>query len=233
MPSGRPDTEELASALDLILPPRYLHATRQVSDKANYLLPGEKNAAKNMTGVRLKEFTTSRFLIRELLNVINPMASNDGIEILPDADGVPQWPTGFTGCISHSKGICSVVVGKQTALNQSIGIDIEMLGRLSDSAKRRICSQAEQERIEAFAGASKLESQHLYTLIFSAKEAYFKYLFPKTRQWLEFLDVELRNINENYLELESKKPAPADSPPANRNVAYKFTHNLVATAVWG
>ena len=233
MPSGHPSTEELASALDLILPPRYLHATRQVSDKSGQLLPGEKHAARNMKGVRVEEFSTSRFLIRELLKVINPMTSNERVEILPDTDSVPQWPAGFTGCISHSKGICTVVIGKQTALNQSVGIDIEMLGRLSGGAKRRICSEAEQERIETFADVSKLKVQDLYTLVFSAKEAYFKYLFPQTRQWLEFLDVELHTINGEYLELESKKTVPASSPPEKRNVAFKFTQELVVTAVWG
>lgn len=233
MQSESKNIEALASALDLILPPRYLHASRMGTNQAEKLLPGEREAATTMKGRRYEEFSTSRILIRELLGVIAPIASHKNTEILPDRDGVPLWPSGFTGSISHSKGICAVVLGKKTAAKQSIGIDIETLGRLSREAKRRICSAAEQQRVEAFAAASGMDETNAYTLVFSAKEAYFKYLYPQTRQWLEFLDVELIGMNGDYLELDLKKSVCMDSLPTRRNVAYRFTKELAVTAVWG
>ena len=225
--------DELTSALDLILPPRFLHCSRQVSDCSMALLPDEQKVAETMKGSRLQEFSSARAMVRDLIQVLLPLQIDIRKHaILPDADGAPVWPSGLTGCISHSKGICSVVIAKSQSNTNAVGIDIETLGRLSEAAKRRICSPAEQQRVEAWAEQTNLKLQHLYTLVFSAKEAFFKYAYPSTRQWLEFKDVELNSIHVDHMELESKRIPSSTVLPLRRNVYYQFLNDMVVTAVW-
>ena len=222
--------DSLASAFDLILPASYLHATRQVGDRFHALSPEEQMIAEGMKGHRRAEFTTARVLIRELLKVMKPMGEDHDRAVLPDSDGCALWPEGITGSISHTRGFCTVALGKQRT-GSSLGIDIETRGRLSTEAKRKICSPEEQLRVEAFAPARHLSEQDVYTLIFSAKEAFFKYQFPRSRLWLEFQDVKMMQLDSDLVELHAPK-LDSSELPALRHVFYRFTPGHVATAVW-
>ena len=232
MASTSEKIEAISSAFDLILPPSFLHDTRQVADRLEELIQAEQLIASTMKGPRRKEFTTARVMAHQLMKVASPLSSQTTEAILRDDDGCALWPGDFTGSISHTKNICSACIGKQRPDPHSVGIDIETLGRLSLESKRRISSPEEQKRIEVFADKSDLDTKHAYTLIFSAKEAFFKYQFPSTRIWLEFQDVEVTDIDGEALEVRASK-LDSVSLPSIRKIYYKFTSAHVATAVWG
>ena len=127
---------------------------------------------------RRDEFTTGRRLSREALARLGCAAAG----LPPDPDGVPRWPEGFVGSISHSGGVCAALVGRARDL-VGIGIDIEESVQMRPGLASLICRRDETDRGET-AGAVDLT-----LLRFIAKEAFFKAYFPATRSFLDFQDV--------------------------------------------
>ncbi len=231
MESANAEVEALAGALGLILPADVLHDTRLARDCTAACTTAERAFATSMRGPRLDEFSTTRIMARELLKVLQPLSTTEPVSILPDSDGCVRWPQGFTGSISHTQRICTVALWKQAAVNASVGIDIESLGRLSERARTRIASAAEQDRIHSFCNRFGISASDAFTLLFSAKEAYFKYQFAHTRLWLDFRDVELLDFSDEALLLHAPR-LQGHALPSERNAIYRFTPNHVATAVW-
>lgn len=100
--------------------------------------------------------------------------------------GEPIWPAGVVGSITHTAGVAAAVVGRRTHFD-GLGLDIERVhASLSAPAAARVCTQRELEWVRREGGA---EVRAL--MVFSAKEALFKALYPIERVWLEFHDAEL------------------------------------------
>ncbi|MBC9247575.1 4'-phosphopantetheinyl transferase superfamily protein [Paracoccus sp. 11-3] len=99
-----------------------------------------------------------------------------------DPDGLPQWPKGWLGSISHTDTLAAAaVMATDHALATVLGVDLE---RLMDAATAlEIAHDAAPEHVsprDAPGYATDI------TRIFSAKEALYKALFPTTRQFREF-----------------------------------------------
>jgi 4'-phosphopantetheinyl transferase EntD len=107
--------------------------------------------------------------------------------LVADADGVPQWPAGWLGTISHSQGCCLAAVG-YAARVWMLGVDLERERHFRAASVTAICTERERKWIQA---AEPSVRACLTTLVFSAKEAYYKAQFPRYRQPLDFSDVEL------------------------------------------
>jgi 4'-phosphopantetheinyl transferase EntD len=108
-----------------------------------------------------------------------------GVAIGRGASGEPLWPDGIVGAISHAGDLAIAVVGQQRDY-AGLGIDIEQLSRgLTARAARLVCTPAEMEWVNPEADTTRL------TMLFSAKEAVFKALFPIEGVWLGFGDAEL------------------------------------------
>jgi 4'-phosphopantetheinyl transferase EntD len=98
--------------------------------------------------------------------------------------GEPLWPTGIVGAISHSGEVAIAVVGRVTDY-AGLGLDVEQLSPgLSARASELVCTAAERAWL---AGGP----EYWRTMLFSAKEAVFKALYPIERVWLGFSDAEL------------------------------------------
>jgi len=99
--------------------------------------------------------------------------------------GEPVWPEGIVGAIAHAGDVAIGLVGRTTDY-AGLGVDVEELARgPSPRAARLVCRPAEMEWTEVESGTRRL------TMLFSAKEAVFKALFPLERVWLGFGDAEL------------------------------------------
>jgi 4'-phosphopantetheinyl transferase EntD len=108
-----------------------------------------------------------------------------GVAIERGASGEPLWPTGIVGAISHAGDLAIAIVGRQDHY-AGLGIDVEQLSRgLTARAARLICTTAEMDWVNPDADTTRL------TMLFSAKEAVFKALFPIEGVWLGFGDAEL------------------------------------------
>ncbi len=123
---------------------------------------------------RRDTFATGRRLARAALAELGAMPGS-----LPaDDDGVPRWPAGFMGSISHADGLCIAVAGQAGDL-AGIGVDLERAERVVPALARRICRVDESNPGDAA----------VLALRFAAKEAVFKAYFLSTRCRLGFQDV--------------------------------------------
>lgn len=97
----------------------------------------------------------------------------------------PIWPAGVTGSISHAEGFCAVAAAP-TITFASLGVDVELQGRLDQALWPLICTPVELERL---ARTPPEQRSALATVIFSAKEAFYKCQHPLTQAWVGFEDV--------------------------------------------
>lgn len=108
----------------------------------------------------------------------------------------PIWPIGLTGSISHSQQT-SIAAIKRTLTSQSgLGIDIQSLidAQTQTQISPTIISNDESVLIKN--SVTRLSESLLFTLVFSAKESFFKALFNTVHEYFDFDVVTLINIDE-------------------------------------
>jgi 4'-phosphopantetheinyl transferase EntD len=106
--------------------------------------------------------------------------------------GEPLWPTGVVGAISHSPEVAVAIVGWRTDY-AGLGVDVEESARGPTArAARLVCRPNEMVWADPESGTQRL------TMLFSAKEAIFKALYPIQRVWFGFADAELTWVAERY-----------------------------------
>lgn len=99
----------------------------------------------------------------------------------------PIWPESIVGSITHTEGYCAAVVGRRSQF-ASIGIDAEIIGKVEHSVWGLVFTDKE---IVFLANMTMAEQAIMSTLLFSAKEAFFKCQHFLTNTWLDFLEVEI------------------------------------------
>jgi 4'-phosphopantetheinyl transferase EntD len=146
------------------------------------LLRGEETTVRTAVASRRREFAAGRDCARRALAQLGGPQGP-----IPGRDRAPVWPSGFVGSISHCKGFCAAVAGRQADF-ASIGFDVENLSALSAAAARIILTPAETTTLTTAPPAPGLP---WVTIAFSAKEAVYKSVHPLTRERLSFHDVAL------------------------------------------
>jgi 4'-phosphopantetheinyl transferase EntD len=106
-------------------------------------------------------------------------------------DRCPIWPAGYVGSISHSQNWTLAVAASSKHL-RGIGIDTEVC--LAPDAHEIVRPEVGTELEWRLLDECVAEPAWATTLLFSAKEAYFKLWYPVTRQFLNFEDVQLVQI---------------------------------------
>jgi 4'-phosphopantetheinyl transferase EntD len=147
------------------------------------LTPDELAIVSTAVDSRRREFAAGRLLARRLLGELGVARSHS---LLSGAKREPMWPEGIVGSITHKTGWAGVAVARAHVV-RSLGCDLEDDDPLKLELWRRILSPAEQQWLK-----TQPNSGQLAKVYFSAKECFYKAQFPLTRQWLGFLDVELR-----------------------------------------
>jgi phosphopantetheine--protein transferase-like protein len=133
---------------------------------------------------RRQEFTSGRHCASQALKCLG--VSMD-CSMIPDEDGLPTWPNGFVGSISHCREQVVAVAASADAV-VCVGIDIEDVNRLSPAAADRILSETEMDWVRG--------SRRLASLVFSAKEAIYKAYYPHYRRSANFKDVHVVPVKD-------------------------------------
>jgi len=154
------------------------------SDELRPLFEVEESSLSQPTEVRRREFSAGRAAARRALALLGskPVAIPQG------PDRVPQWPPDIVGSITHCRGFCAAVVGRG-ALILGLGIDAEGAAPLEPELEALICRKEERRH---HSHLPEIEDVHWPKLVFSAKEAFYKCIYPRERQFLDFLDVTVR-----------------------------------------
>ncbi len=100
-----------------------------------------------------------------------------------NADRSPAWPTGFIGSISHSQSWTLTSVAQDGDL-KSIGIDTESVvdSMTREEIQQDIATSEEWKTCEK----TNLNQNQIFSVVFSAKEAFYKCWYPQTKAYFGF-----------------------------------------------
>jgi len=165
---------------DDVLPPDFAVEWGDPREPSSPLFPEEAQLVASAVEKRRLEFSRGRQCARAALRRLGVAEA----PLLSGSQREPLWPTGVVGSITHTTGLCVAAVAWQRSY-AGVGIDVELAAPLTQAVAERIATEAE---MSALASMSPLFAARL---IFSAKEAFYKCQFYRTRQFLGFFDVAL------------------------------------------
>jgi 4'-phosphopantetheinyl transferase EntD len=148
---------------------------------ADALLPEEQPSLVRAVPKRIREFAAGRACARAALAQLGYGA----IALPAGADRAPCWPNGATGSITHTDGFCAAVVAA-TAQIRALGVDAEPQESVKPHLWRRICTPEELAKLQEQDETAAICAA---TVLFSAKEAFYKCQHTLTGEWLGFTDI--------------------------------------------
>lgn len=190
---GTPDRDVLGlttqawvrRVLEFAMPPGIAVGVCVISDPRHEasLWPEERVYVRNANPPRCAEFAAGRAAAREAM-ALGGLAAQP---IRVDEDGAPVWPAGVVGSLAHTGNVAVALVGSSSTFT-AIGIDVETPCAVPRRLWADIFTASEQVALGELAAERRDKAA---TLMFSAKEAFFKFQFPRTRQRLDFADIEV------------------------------------------
>lgn len=151
----------------------------------------ERQSIAGATEKRCQDFATGRWCARQALQQlgIEPAA----IPVGPHRE--PIWPAGVAGSISHTQGYYCAAASTD---RRSLGIDAENIH--NDVDLNTISSIFTPQEYTWVQSASPEAFKNLFYITFSAKESFYKCMFPLVGQYIDFRDaaVEIDFINYRY-----------------------------------
>lgn len=172
-----------STALKALLPEGVAAAELSGPVDPNLLCKNESLLLERAVPKRAREFAAGRLCARHAARHLGIGQASLDVR----ADRRPQWPDGFTGSITHTDDYCAAAVAERWRI-RAIGIDAEISGRVTPDLWGYLFLPLEIRWLESLPAA---QQAHAATLMFSAKEAFYKCQYEVTQQWLEFQDVVL------------------------------------------
>jgi enterobactin synthetase component D len=145
---------------------------------------------RNSVVKRQAEFIAGRICARSILD-----AYGQGKHVVAvGTHREPLWPAGFLGSITHS-GLYAAAIACPAQGIAGIGIDIETIikGEARQAMMDMVVNAEEAEYLRRMAGTVSFDS--LLTLVFSAKESFFKAAFPQVKAYFDFDAVKVFEID--------------------------------------
>lgn len=152
------------------------------------LHPHEMERAQKMgSSSRRGEFLRTRYLIHCLTGTSD--------NLTPDEQGVPIWPKGLCGSITHKQSIIATTI-QYLSPTLGVGIDLELSEKMHLGLERKILTASESAYLDALINKfNNINRILLLTIIFSFKESIFKSIYPLGRTMFYFLDAEVYDLN--------------------------------------
>jgi 4'-phosphopantetheinyl transferase EntD len=150
------------------------------SGEPGQLLPTEAAGRERWAEKRIREFAAGRQCVRHALLRMGHQPA----PLLALPDRRPAWPAGVTGSITHCAGFAAAAVAATPGV-RSLGLDVEVSGAVDAHLWPRVLNASERAWLQTCA---ERDRTLWATVIFSAKEAFYKCQYPVTARWLEFED---------------------------------------------
>ncbi len=204
------DPSHMKSDVNGILEPLFPDDVRSVfseSVPANVeRYPEEEQFTKQMVERRLQEFQHGRSCARLALSMLDQPPGPVG----RGKHREPLWPAGFIGSISHAGDHAAAAVAA-TDLFLGIGLDVEFADPIEDGLIASICRPEEIGRVDDGENIG-----YRAKLLFSIKESIYKCMWPLTRQFVDFTEIEVRLVagSDNYEAIAHT--AKCDAVPVDR-----------------
>jgi 4'-phosphopantetheinyl transferase EntD len=152
---------------------------------------------------RRREFGVGRRCARVALG---PLGIRE-FALLPGKDRAPVWPADVVGSITHTEshqaGYCGVAVARRDTV-RALGVDAEPRHDLPRDLWAHVLDEIEQR-----ATLRAPEPGIFARLVFSAKEAVYKAIYPVCRQFLDFTDVHIEcDLEASTFRADVRGPCP-------------------------
>jgi 4'-phosphopantetheinyl transferase EntD len=190
---------------------------------AEALLPEERQFLLRAVPKRIHEFAAGRACARAALSDLGYA----GVALLMSADRAPLWPAGATGSITHTDTFCAAVAASTRQI-RALGLDAEPTQSVKADLWRRICTAQELAMLQAQDAES---ARAAATLIFSAKEAFYKCQHTLTREWLGFADISVTIDSDRFTIQATRSLQIAALIPGPWHGWYRRGAGLVITGV--
>lgn len=175
--------EAAAAMARALLGPDWSVAAANPRAAAHGLLPEEAAAMAAARPARLREFAAGRRAAHAALRAAG--RPDAAVPMAPDR--APVWPEGFVGSITHCDDACLAAAAPARAA-RGIGLDLEPGTGLDAGLLPEIATPRERDWLEAQPAGRRAS---LARLIFSAKEAAYKALYPLSGEVLDFDAMEI------------------------------------------
>jgi enterobactin synthetase component D len=149
-------------------------------------IPAELNGA---TPARRLQFAAGRVCATEALRRLDPRRARATVG--RSTRGVPVWPTGVVGSITHTEGFVSAAVARAEQA-RGLGIDSERI--VSSRQAQNVSTHVSWPSELAHARHAGFDRLQAMTLVFSAKETIFKCLYPLIGAMFYYHDVRIVGI---------------------------------------
>jgi 4'-phosphopantetheinyl transferase EntD len=209
--------------LDGLFPDDVVTAWGDPADSAGPLFPEEEALVARAVPKRRREFAKGRECAR---NALGRLGFGE-VMLLSGESREPLWPAGAVGSITHTAGLCAVAVARSDGY-AGIGIDAEPAAPLAADIAKRV-SGPHDER--SFTRVSSLDGAVLPRLVFSVKEAVYKCLFPITRVFLGFDDVNVE-LDEGTFRARLRPAAKPFSTGSEFIGRWRKVDAFLVTAAW-
>lgn len=170
---------DLQKAIDAMAPPGVLlgHRLIRAGDEGALLAEEAQSIASPLAGVR-RASGAARIAARELLARLGHPAC-----ALPRmASGAPLWPAGLVGSLAHDDRVAVAAVARR-ADAEALGIDVEPAEPLPADMLDIVATAKEQTQLRLG------DDPRAGRLLFAAKEAVYKAVFPLDGVFREFHDI--------------------------------------------
>jgi 4'-phosphopantetheinyl transferase EntD len=171
---------KLSTRLDGLFPAGARAAEMCEAADASLLLPAEARFLGRAVPSRVQEFAAGRVCARRLLAEFGIME----FPLMMADDRQPIWPSTLVGSITHTRGFCAAVVAPRTHM-AGIGIDCEVTDSVKEEFWPKLFTAAETTWLRSLPISQQAAAA---TLIFSAKEAFYKCQYPLVGERLGFGD---------------------------------------------
>jgi enterobactin synthetase component D / holo-[acyl-carrier protein] synthase len=211
-----------------LFPPGAIAAELCEPGDPSLLLPAEAQYLGNAVLKRVQEFAAGRLCARALLAEFG--IRDFAIEVGEARQ--PVWPDVLVGSITHTAGFCAAVVAEKSRF-AAIGMDCEVAGSVKAELWPSICTLKEILWLRSLPEASRVGAA---TLIFSAKEAFYKCQYPLTRERLTFHDARVDaptwgGAGGSFIIQPTKRIALADNAALPLNGRYLLHQQFVTAGI--
>lgn len=170
-----------ANTASMLFPADVVAVERRAYDVIG-AFPAELDAVSGAVQRRKNEYLTARTCAREALRGLGFPAA----PILTGPRGVPMWPPGVAGSMTHCAGYIAAAVCASGAY-AGIGLDAEPNAPLAPGVLESVSCHVERTWVRDLAESARGVCAD--AILFSAKESTYKALYPLIEQEFDFLDV--------------------------------------------
>lgn len=169
----------LKAAIDGLAIPGVLIGHRLIeADDEDALLPEEAASIASRVPAARRASGAARIVARQLMQQLGGAPA----AVPRETSGMPIWPKGLVGSLAHDDRVAVAALARAQDV-MSVGIDVEPAAPLPADMQEVVATEREHDRISGDPLGGRL--------LFAAKEAVYKAVYPLDRVFLEFADIDV------------------------------------------